>query len=256
MKLMLLFLMVTTFVGLTSIQSHTQEEPTIKVLEVRDYILQPGKRSEFHTFFQRSIAPQQAALGAKMVPPFSLKDSADNFVWFRGFIDMASRSQFMKDFYYGEYWKTIRGETNRMLVDSYNVNLMKPVTIRNQEMDTTSGFSIQQLNPNGRVCVSEYFIAKTDRSELLRFLINDYVPHLSKAGMTSSSSWICESANNDYKPQHVYQEKKLVLLITFYNTEQEYLLAKERSSYSMSNMLQNKLNNLVAKRHLQVLHPL
>jgi hypothetical protein len=191
-----------------------------------------------------------------MVPPFSLKDSTDNFVWFRGFPDMAARSHFMKDFYYSDYWKSIRGKTNRMLVDSYNVNLLKPVVIRELQIDTTSGVSIQQLNANGRVGVAEYFIAKTDRNKLLNLLIQAYQSHEANSGINSPSIWICESAFNDYKPQHVYQEKKLVLIMTFYKDEQEYYLVTERRQQLMNDALRKQMSEQVAVRHVQILHPL
>src|SRR5262249_36783035 len=52
------------------------------------------------------------------------------FVWLRGFPDMQTRAEALGRFYYGPVWKEHSAEANATMIDSGNVLLLRPVSMR------------------------------------------------------------------------------------------------------------------------------
>jgi len=103
------------------------------IVELRQYTLHPGKRDVLIDLFDREFVESQEALGMKVIGQFRDLDNPNRFVWLRGFRDMPSRAQALKDFYGGPVWKTHREAANATMIDSDNVLLLHPAT-------PTSGF--------------------------------------------------------------------------------------------------------------------
>src|SRR5438876_6079853 len=104
------------------------------IVELRQYTLYPGKRDVLIDLFDREFVESQEALGMKVIGQFRDLDNPNRFVWLRGFRDIASRAQALKDFYSGPVWKAHREAANATMIDSDNVLLLHPAT-------PTSGFS-------------------------------------------------------------------------------------------------------------------
>ena len=104
------------------------------IVELRQYTLHPGKRDVLIDLFDRKFVESQEALGMKVIGQFRDLDNPNRFVWLRGFRDMPSRAQALKDFYGGPVWKAHREAANVTMIDSDNVLLLHPAT-------PTSGFS-------------------------------------------------------------------------------------------------------------------
>src|SRR5437660_6163454 len=104
------------------------------IVELRQYTLHPGKRDVLIDLFDREFVESQEALGMKVIGQFRDPDNPNRFVWLRGFRDMPSRAQALKDFYGGPVWKAHREAANATMIDSDNVLLLHPAT-------PTSGFS-------------------------------------------------------------------------------------------------------------------
>ena len=105
------------------------------IIELRQYTLHPGKRDVLIDLFDREFVESQEALGMKIIGQFRDLDNSNRFVWLRGFQDMPSRAQALKDFYSGPVWKAHRESANATMIDSNNVLLLHPAT-------PTSGFSL------------------------------------------------------------------------------------------------------------------
>src|SRR5436190_21729839 len=69
------------------------------VVELRQYTLHPGMRDTLIELFDREFVESQEALGMKIIGQFRDADNPNRFVWLRGFRDMPSRAQALKDFY-------------------------------------------------------------------------------------------------------------------------------------------------------------
>jgi len=106
------------------------------IVELRQYTLYPGKRDVLIDLFDREFVESQEALGMKVIGQFRDLDNPNRFVWLRGFRDMPSRAQALKDFYGGPVWKAHREAANATMIDSDNVLLLHPAT-------PTSGFSFR-----------------------------------------------------------------------------------------------------------------
>jgi len=78
------------------------------IIELRQYTLHPGKRDVLIDLFDREFVESQEALGMKIIGQFRDLDNSNRFVWLRGFQDMPSRAQALKDFYSGPVWKAHR----------------------------------------------------------------------------------------------------------------------------------------------------
>lgn len=106
------------------------------IVELRQYTLHPGKRDVLIDLFEREFVESQEALGMKVIGQFRDLDNPNRFVWLRGFRDMPSRAQALKDFYGGPVWKAHREAANATMIDSDNVLLLHPA-------NPTSGFSLE-----------------------------------------------------------------------------------------------------------------
>src|SRR6476646_230013 len=79
------------------------------IVELRQYTLHPGKRDA-------------------LIDLFRDLDNPNRFVWLRGFRDMRSRAQALKNFYGGPVWKAHCEAANATMIDSDNVLLLHPAT--------------------------------------------------------------------------------------------------------------------------------
>src|SRR5207249_8895723 len=112
-----------------------QPQTCCPIVKPRQYTLRPGKRDVLIDLFDREFVESQEALGMKVIGQFRDLDNPNRFVWLRGFRDMPSRAQALKDFYGGPVWKAHHEAANATMIDSDNVLLLHPAT-------PTSGFSL------------------------------------------------------------------------------------------------------------------
>ena len=77
------------------------------IVELRQYILHPGKRDVLIDLFDREFVEPQEALGMKVIGQFRDLNNPNLFVWLRGFRDMPSRAQALKDFTAGRSGRRI-----------------------------------------------------------------------------------------------------------------------------------------------------
>src|SRR5262245_17210075 len=98
------------------------------IVELRQYTLYPGQRDVLIELFDREFVESQEAVGMKVVGQFRDLDNPNRFVWLRGFRDMPSRAQALKDFYGGPVWKAHREAANATMIDSDNVLLLRSAT--------------------------------------------------------------------------------------------------------------------------------
>lgn len=97
------------------------------VIELRQYMLQPGQRDVLVELFEREFVETQEAVGMHVIGTFRDLDAPDRFVWLRGFPSMAARRDALHAFYSGPVWQRHRDVANATMIDSDNVLLLKPM---------------------------------------------------------------------------------------------------------------------------------
>lgn len=100
------------------------------VVELRRYALKPGARDTLVELFEREFVESQEALGMRVLGTFSDLDDPDQFVWLRGFEDLAGRAPALQAFYSGPVWKAWSAAANATMIDSDNVLLLRPADDR------------------------------------------------------------------------------------------------------------------------------
>jgi hypothetical protein len=99
---------------------------TIGVVELRRYTLKPGTRETLVELFDREFVESEEALGMRILGTFRDLDDPDQFVWLRGFEDLASRAPALQAFYSGPVWRAHSTAANATMVDVDNVLLLRP----------------------------------------------------------------------------------------------------------------------------------
>jgi hypothetical protein len=99
----------------------------IDVVELRRYTLKPGTRETLVELFDREFVESQEALGMQILGTFRDLGDPDQFVWIRGFEDLAGRAPALQAFYSGPVWKEHSARANATMVSVDDVLLLRPV---------------------------------------------------------------------------------------------------------------------------------
>ncbi len=132
-----------TLVGLDTSARHTPEQTEktcCPILELRQYLHQPGRRDDFIALFDEYFIEEQEHYGAFILGQFRDRTHPDRFVWLRGFPDMQTRLTALEGFYHASpIWQAHRPVANDMISDVSNVFLLRPARV-------TTGFCFDPAN--------------------------------------------------------------------------------------------------------------
>jgi NIPSNAP len=98
----------------------------VRVVELRRYTLEPGARETLVELFDREFVEAQESLGMRILGTFRDLDDPEQFVWLRGFDDLAGRAPALGAFYSGPVWQEHGPAANATMVDVDNVLLLRP----------------------------------------------------------------------------------------------------------------------------------
>ena len=194
------------------------------IVELRQYTLHPGKRDVLIDLFDREFVESQEALGMKVIGQFRDLDNQDRFVWLRGFRDMPSRAQALKDFYGGPVWKAHREAANVTMIDSDNVLLLCPAT-------PTSGFSLGNKE-RSRVGANEArselivatiysFDAPVDAA-FVEFFEKTVKPAVTDAGASVLAYFVTEHSENTFPTLPVREGENIFVWFARFNDATAY----------------------------------
>lgn len=191
----------------------TTDDETIRVLELRNYLLKTGMREKFNNYFAEHFMTPQQVLGGYILGRFAITGEDDRFFWMRGFSDMLARSKFLPSFYGGSpAWKSFGPGANDMMLEVDNVHLVRPLAeIRHSTFLASS-----------RWVVIDYYTAHDHRLEdLISVFRSSYLPSLESQGL-EPSLWVSEMNTNDFPRLPVIQDPNLLIVITGYRDEDAY----------------------------------
>ena len=194
------------------------------IVELRQYTLHPAKRDVLIDLFDREFVESQEALEMKVIGQFRDLDNPNRFVWLRGFRDMPSRAQALKDFYGGPVWKAHREAANATMTDSNNVLLLHPAT-------PTSGFSLENRERPGPgsnetrneliVASIYYFDAPVD-SGFVQFFDKTVKPAVTGSGATVLAYFATEQSENTFPALPVREGENVFVWFARFNDPAAY----------------------------------
>ncbi len=94
-------------------------------VELRQYVIAPGRRARMIELFDTYFADAQDALGLPILGQFEAVGDPDRLVWLRGFDDMASRPERLGAFYGGAVWTQHGAEAIGYVTGYDNVQLLR-----------------------------------------------------------------------------------------------------------------------------------
>jgi len=121
----------------TSPESTAHHLSAPRIIELRQYLLRPGRRDDLIDLFDRELVETQEEVGMDVLGQFRDLDRPDYFVWLRRFSDMEARRESLAAFYGGPVWAQHSSEANSTMIDSDNVLLLRPVS-EDVELDVAS----------------------------------------------------------------------------------------------------------------------
>ena len=193
----------------------------MQVIELRNYVLQPGRRDDFLRHFEEHFLFSQRDTGMHVLGQFAVDDQPDRFLWIRGFTDMAARRRGLDDFYGGAFWQARRDSTNAMLVDHEDVHLLRPLDAIAR---LTGGLSLEDraaeppgiVAPGVGLVVADFYRAASRLDHLVQAFERDVRHPLLERGHEVLGHFVAELAPNDYPRLKVIQDPVLLMVITAY----------------------------------------
>jgi len=230
------------------------------IVELRQYTLHPGKRDVLIDLFDREFVESQEALGMKVIGQFRDLDNPNRFVWLRGFRDMPSRAQALKDFYGGPVWKAHREAANATMIDSNNVLLLHPAT-------PTSGFSFgnrERLRMGSNEARSElivatiyYFDAPMDAA-FAEFFEKTVKPAVTGSGATVLAYFMTEHSENTFPALPVREGENVFVWFARFDDPAAYerhIAALSHSPHWRDQISKELANRLKRKAEILKLSP-
>lgn len=165
------------------------------IVELRRYTLRPGQRDVLIDLFDREFVETQEATGMRVLGQFRDLDDPDQFVWVRGFPDLAGRLAALTAFYTGPAWKAHAAAANATMVDVDNVLLLRPA-------GRTGAFRLDPAlrdTPAASVVVATiHDLPEPVTDDLVARFDDTVLPRLAEGGATPLGLLRTEYAENDF----------------------------------------------------------
>jgi len=235
-------------------QSST-DNPDINTLELRHYVIKPGQRDNFIKYFEAHFVQSQVDQGGYPMKWSRVKNSPNSFFWMRGFTDMASRGKFLPAFYYGPVWKQFGKGANDLLVNNDNVYLIKPLTLNNDVLTTGKAINSGLIKNSRGVEVVDFYIANTKLDKLIAAFAKYYVPAYKANGVSNYTLWVSELQTNDFPRLPVFQDANLLVVISYYNNEEEYRSKQKNIEAGLSDAVKAELADIITTKNTIIAYP-
>jgi hypothetical protein len=224
------------------------KEPKLEVIELRNYLLVPGKTNQFIHHFDEHFIDSQKELGGYVLKEYKIPTEPDRFFWIRGFKNMKERSRFLPAFYEkSAAWQTFGPAANLMMREWHNVHLLRSAF--DDQVITGNSFSTW----NG-ITVVEYYVAKKGLlEELIGFFNSTYHSFLKKNGSTGPNYWISETTANDFPRLPVIQDDHLFVSISSFENEAAY--KKRINEINNDEAIDSGMQQLISSRQTIILSP-
>jgi len=186
--------------GATGSSARPPEHSWSPIVELRQYILRPGRRDVLIDLFDSQLVEPQEETGMKVIGQFRDLDDPDKFVWFRGFRDMPERARALGDFYGGAVWRSHSKEANATMVDVDDVLLLRPAqpdSAFTLEVKRTPR-SLQGSGPGFVQATIMQLEVPAEETGIISFFERAIAPAVSDCGGSILGYFVTESAENTF----------------------------------------------------------
>jgi NIPSNAP len=176
-------------------------QPSSRIVELRQYTLFPGTRDAFIELFDREFVETHEAAGMRVIGQFSDLGDPNRFVWMRGFSDMPSREKALTAFYvHGAAWRAHGEAARSKMIDSTDALLLRPAR-------RDSGFTLESPErrppldseiPKGIVVATIHYLAAPVGPDFLDFNESVVTPVLADAGARFLGFLATEHSPNNF----------------------------------------------------------
>jgi hypothetical protein len=216
----------------------------MNVIELRNYLLNPGKKDEFIQYFKDHFVHSQNDMGVHIPRLFRIKNEHNRFFWIRGFDNMEHRSRFLPAFYGGDVWEKFGPAANDMMLEWHDVYLAKPLLDNQNAFPQNKGFFV----------IDCYKAKDGGHLNLVDLFTNEYIPFLHQQGIKDITLWVSEMEENDFPRLPVYQDINLLIVVAGFTNETEY-----ESTVAQHNVFNKSFNanmeKLVENKSSLLLYP-
>ena len=190
------------------------------VIELRNYLLTPGRTRDFMRYFEEHFLQSQRDHGMHPLGQFELVDEPHRFVWIREFEDMAARLRGLTGFYSSPFWLARRDAANAMIRDHENVHLLRPLApvaalTGGASPDDTAAAPAGSVD-TGLVVADFYRFTPAALGRAVELFEQEVRPALAAGGHQVLGHFVAELAPNDYPRLAVIQEPGLLVVMTAY----------------------------------------
>ena len=194
----------------------------MQVIELRNYLLAPGKTRDFIRYFEEHFLQSQRDQGMDPLGQFELVGEPDRFVWIRAFQDMPARLRGLTGFYGGSFWLARRDEANAMIREHHDVHLLRPLApvsaltggARPEDVAAAAPGSVPA--ETGLVVADFYRVPPSALGGAVELFERDVRPALVDGGHLVLGHFVAELAPNDYPRLPVVQDPGLLAVMTAY----------------------------------------
>jgi hypothetical protein len=192
------------------------------VYELRNYIMQPGKRDTMIDLFEREFIESQEVVGAKVVGSFRNLDDPDRFVWIRSFETLATRAAALDGFYTSPLWLSRRNEANATMIDSDDVLQLRPIS-----GDFTRGLTTRppvgaSALPQTLIVATTYLLPPRSDGAFTALFAQEALPLLRDLRLAPFASFATEHAPNSYPRLPVRENETVFVTLTHFPSAQAY----------------------------------
>lgn len=246
------FIIIWILLSCSSLHAQSRK---VKVIELRNYLIKTGYRDYFIDFFEHIAVDTLNARGNYVLGQYRVKGSPNSFFWIRGFDDMTSRPEALEAFYSSSYWKQHESVPLTYVAGYTNVYLLKPLNLTDKRTDSTSGFEMDWFGKQKGLAVVDFYVANEMRTQWIDFVATYYDSVMRASGVKEVSYWISETSPNNFPSLPVFQDKNLLVTITFFKDELQYNNTKKKIESSMNEKDKFDMNRILTTKTTWVLLP-
>ncbi len=220
-------LLISALAGIDAVGATRQPQPSpacCEIIELRQYMLHPGRRDAFIPFFEQEFIETQEVVGNTVIGQFRDLDNPDHFTWLRGFRDMPQRAIALQSFYGGDVWKAHRDAANAFFIDTDNVLLLHAVQPKSA-LDLTDAVQAPAgatQNPPGLLVATIYTFAAPVDGHFVEFFERQIRPQILAGGIDLLGYYASETAANNFPRLPVREKDHVFVWFALYKDAEDY----------------------------------